>query len=306
MKVRFSEKLSRCTCCPRRCGVDRLAGEVSYCRTAAHTLVAHTGLHHGEEPPISGSRGSGTIFFAGCNLRCIFCQNWQISQHFTPATIQEMDPEELVNEMLRLQARGAHNINLVTPSHVLWQVADAIGIARGRGLIIPVVYNSGGYDSVEALKEIRGLIDIYMPDIKYMEREPARRYSGAVDYPEIIPAVLQEMFDQTGPLKTDKKGIATRGLLVRHLVLPGLVENSRKCLEVVAGISHEIPVSLMSQYSPQHKAARFPEINRTLSAKEYRKVVDYALSLGLETLFTQDISSQNNYLPDFDREKPFK
>jgi putative pyruvate formate lyase activating enzyme len=269
-------------------------------------LVAHTGLHHGEEPPISGSRGSGTIFFAGCNLRCIFCQNWQISQHFTPATIQEMDPEELVNEMLRLQARGAHNINLVTPSHVLWQVADAIGIARGRGLIIPVVYNSGGYDSVEALKEIRGLIDIYMPDIKYMEREPARRYSGAVDYPEIIPAVLQEMFDQTGPLKTDKKGIATRGLLVRHLVLPGLVENSRKCLEVVAGISHEIPVSLMSQYSPQHKAARFPEINRTLSAKEYRKVVDYALSLGLETLFTQDISSQNNYLPDFDREKPFK
>jgi putative pyruvate formate lyase activating enzyme len=286
--------------------VNRLAGEVSFCRTAAPVLVAHAGLHHGEEPPLSGSRGSGTIFFAGCNLRCVYCQNWQISQRFSPDTVQEMTPEELAGEMLRLQALGAHNINLVTPSHVLWQAVDAIVMARDRGLSIPVVYNSGGYDSVEALREIRGLIDIYMPDIKYMETEPARRYSGAADYPEIVPGVLQEMFEQTGPLKTDEAGIAVRGLLVRHLVLPGLTANSRKCLETVAGISTEIPVSLMSQYSPQHKAARFPEINRTLHTREYLDLVDYALSLGLETLFTQDISSREEYLPDFDREKPFE
>ena len=301
----FSAKLSRCNCCPRRCDTDRLGGEISVCRTGAHALVAHTGLHHGEEPPVSGSRGSGTIFFAGCNLRCVFCQNWQISQLFSPTSVREMIPEKLAGEMLRLQSAGAHNINFVSPSHVVWQMADAIVLAREEGLTIPVVYNTGGYDSVDTLKEIRGLVDIFMPDIKYMEREPARRYSGAADYPEIIPGVLREMFDQVGPLETDREGVAKKGLLVRHLVLPGLTANSRKCLDVVAAISKEIPLSLMSQYSPQHKAARFPEINRTLLAREYHELVDYALSLGLETLYTQDISSRDTYLPDFDREEPF-
>ena len=305
MKVSFSNNLARCTCCPRRCDIDRLAGNISVCRTGAYALVTHAGLHHGEEPPISGSRGSGTIFFAGCNLRCVFCQNWQISQKFSEEDVREMKPHELAEEMLRLQTRGAHNINFVSPSHVIWQMADAIVLARKKGLTLPDVYNSGGYDSVDALKEIRGLVDIYLPDIKYMEREPARRYSGAADYPEIIPGVLQEMYDQTGPLQTTPGGIAVKGLLVRHLVLPGLTENSKKCLEVVAAISKEIPVSIMSQYSPQYNAFRFPEINRTLLPEKYYEVVDYALALGLETLYTQDISSRNHYLPDFDREEPF-
>jgi len=302
----FSKRLVSCDCCPRHCKINRLAGEVSYCRTAAHALVAHSGLHYGEEPPISGSRGSGTIFFAGCNLRCVFCQNWQISQHFDKSAVREMSPEVIADAMLRLQEAGAHNINFVSPSHVLWQMADAITLARARGLTIPVIYNSGGYDSVEALKDIRGLIDIYMPDIKYMEQGSARRYSGAADYPEIIPGVLQEMYRQTGPLQTDAEGIAAKGLLVRHLVLPGLPENSRKCLEVIAGISKEIPVSLMSQYSPQHNAARFPEINRSLHAREYRKLLDYALSLGIETLYTQTFSSRDHYLPDFEKNNPFE
>ncbi len=304
-RKKFSHFLTSCTCCPRHCGIDRLAGEISYCHTGAQALVAHSGLHHGEEPPLSGTRGSGTIFFAGCNLRCVFCQNWQISQRFTPASVRGMTPSALADEMLRLQEAGAHNINFVSPSHVIWQMADAILLARKKGLAIPVVYNSGGYDEVAVLREIRGLVDIFLPDIKYMETEPARRYSGAADYPEVIPGVLREMFDQTGPLQTDEEGVAVKGLLVRHLVLPGLTENSRKCLEAVAEISPQIPVSLMSQYSPQHNAHRFPEIDRTLRPEEYHELVDHAISLGFETLFTQDISSRDHYLPDFDREEPF-
>ncbi len=301
----FSHFLTSCHCCPRHCGINRLAGETSFCRTAAHALVAHSGLHYGEEPPISGTHGSGTIFFAGCNLRCVFCQNWQISQRFSPATVRGMNPAALAGEMILLQEMGAHNINFVSPSHVIWQMADAILLAREKGLSIPVVYNSGGYDDVSALREIRGLVDIFLPDIKYMEEEAARRFSGAAGYPEIIPGVLQEMYEQTGPLETDEAGIAVKGLLVRHLVLPGLRENSRICLQTVAEISPQIPLSLMSQYSPQHNARRFPEINRTLRAEEYNELVEYAISLGFEILFTQDISSHETYLPDFDRDEPF-
>ncbi len=269
-------------------------------------LVAHIGLHHGEEPPISGTHGSGTVFFAGCNLRCVFCQNWQISQMFRQRGVVPMTPHDLAQAMLELQTHQAHNINFVSPSHVVWQMAESIRIARDEGLALPVVYNSGGYDAVEALRAIRGLVEIYMPDIKYMEHEPARRYSGAADYPDIVPGVLEEMYDQVGPLRTDDNGIAMRGMLVRHLVLPGLGENSRKCLQTLARISTKIPVSLMSQYSPQHKARHYPEINRSLTPAEYYELVDYALDLGFETLFTQDISSTDTYLPDFDRENPFE
>ncbi len=306
MKRDFSQHLSSCLCCPRHCGIDRLAGEISFCRTGTRALLAHAGLHYGEEPPISGTRGSGTLFFAGCNLRCVFCQNWQISQRFRPEGVREVTPEELATEMLRLQEAGAHNINFVSPSHVVWQMADAILLARDKGLTIPVAYNTGGYDDVEALREITDLVDIYMPDIKYMDNVLAKRYSGAGDYADIIPEVLQEMFRQTGPLQTDEAGIAVKGLLIRHLVLPGHPENTRRCLEVIASVSTEIPVSLMSQYAPRHHAGRFPEINRTLQPEEYREMVEYALSLGIETLFTQDISSRDNYLPDFDREEPFR
>lgn len=302
---RFLEQLHSCRCCPRQCGVDRLAGQLGFCRIGGEALVAHVGLHHGEEPPISGARGSGTIFFAGCNLRCLFCQNHQISQEFQTATLTAMDPEALARAMLGLQDEGAHNINFVSPSHLLWPMAEAILIARAQGLALPVVYNSNGYDSPAALRQIRGLVDIYLPDLKYLDPTLARTYSQAADYPEVIAGVLAEMLDQVGNLEVDDQGLARRGVLVRHLVLPGGVENSRAALRLLAALDPEITVSLMSQYSPQYKALQHPPLNRPLTLAEYDQVTEYALDLGLEKVFVQELTSQGEYLPDFDRDLPF-
>jgi putative pyruvate formate lyase activating enzyme len=302
----FSEQLARCACCPRQCGVNRLAGHTGFCRIAAEAQVAHAGLHHGEEPPISGTRGSGTIFFAGCNLRCVFCQNYQISQEFQASRTKTLTTEELAGEMLRLADAGAHNINLVSPSHVVFQAADAIVAARAQGLAIPIVYNSNGYDSVEALRQIRGLIDIYLPDIKYLSNDLAQRYSAVTDYADVIPGVLGEMLDQVGHLNLDENGVARRGLLVRHLVLPGHVENSRRCLALLAQLSADIHISIMSQYSPQYRAHRSPPIDRPLTIREYDEVTDYALALGLENAFIQELDSRRRYLPDFRRDRPFE
>jgi len=317
----FSEQLNRCECCPRRCGVDRLAGQAGFCHVGCQILLSHAGLHYGEEPPISGTRGSGTLFFAGCNLRCVFCQNWQISQEFDfrwnatsgrvqsvlgePAPPKALSPAELADEMLRLQAEGAHNINFVSPSHMIFQMADAILAARQKGLTVPIVYNSNGYDSVAALRQIRGLVDIYLPDIKYMDNALGRKFSAADNYADVIPGVLREMRDQVGPLELDDDEIAVRGLLVRHLVLPGQIENSKASLKVLAELNPEITLSIMSQYSPQYKACGIPELNRPLTAEEYDEITDYALDLGLENAFIQTLESQQTYLPDFDKSKPF-
>jgi len=267
--------------------------------------ISHAGLHFGEEPPISGTRGSGTIFFAGCHLRCVFCQNYQISQEFRNARTRTLTASELASEMLLLQDEGAHNINFVSPSHMIFQMADAILAAKGMGLVIPVVYNSNGYDSVDALRQIRGLVDIYLPDIKYMDDGVGKKYSAVKDYAEVVPEVLREMLDQVGHLNLDEEGIATRGLLVRHLVLPNTLENSRSCLAALADLSQDIFVSIMSQYSPQYKACNYPEINRTLTVDEYDEITEYALDLGLENAFVQELESQEQFLPDFARESPF-
>jgi putative pyruvate formate lyase activating enzyme len=306
MKQRFTDQLARCECCPRKCGVNRLDGRTGFCRIAVGVQIAHAGLHHGEEPPISGTRGSGTIFFAGCNLRCVFCQNHQISQEFRPSETQTLTTEELADEMLRLADAGAHNINLVSPSHVICQAADAIVLARARGLTIPIVYNSNGYDSVDALRQVRGLMDIYLPDIKYLSNDLAQCYSAAANYPKIIPDVLREMLDQVGHLELEDDGIARRGLLIRHLVLPGAVDNSRRCLALLAELSPETHVSIMSQYSPQYRAAQYPPIARPLTVREYDEVTEYALELGLENAFIQELDSRHRYLPDFDRDRPFE
>jgi putative pyruvate formate lyase activating enzyme len=212
----------------------------------------------------------------------------------------------LAAEMLRLAEAGAHNINLVSPSHVVFQAADAVVAAKERGLSIPIVYNSNGYDSVDALQRIRGLVDVYLPDIKYLSNDPAKRYSAAADYAETIPGVLREMLDQVGRLELDENGIARRGLLVRHLVLPGCVDDSRRCLAFLAGLSPDIHVSIMSQYSPQYRAALHPEINRPLSVREYDEITDYAIELGLENAFIQELESRDRYLPDFDLDRPFE
>ncbi len=305
MNESLLEQLVSCECCPRKCGSNRLGGQVGVCRIAADIQISYIGLHFGEEPPISGTKGSGTIFFAGCNLRCVFCQNYQISQEFKQGHARTLTIDELACEMLRLQGEGAHNINFVSPSHMVFQMAEAIKLAKGRGLTVPIVYNSNGYDSVEALRQIRGLVDIYLPDIKYMDNGLGKRYSAARDYAGIVPGVLREMLDQVGHLEMDENGIAVRGLLVRHLVLPGCLENSQKCLRFLADLSPDIFVSIMSQYAPQYRADRYPQINRKLTQAEYDKITDFALDLGLENAFIQELESQEQCVPDFEQDRPF-
>ena len=301
----FSIRLEKCECCPRRCGVNRLEGKTGFCKVGSGIQISHAGLHFGEEPPISGNRGSGAIFFSGCNLRCVFCQNYQISQEFQEGRTRTLTTDELAFEILRLQDEGAHNINFVSPSHMIFQMAAAIQLAKEKGLVVPVLYNSNGYDSVDALRQIRGLVDIYIPDIKYLGNEPGKKFSNVDDYADIVPGVLREMLNQAGHLEMDDDGIAVRGLLVRHLVLPGCLENSRQCLGFLAALSPDIHVSIMSQYSPQYKARDFPGINRTLTGNEYDEITDYALELGLGNSFIQQLESQAHYLPDFDQERPF-
>ncbi len=216
-----------------------------------------------------------------------------------------MSQDDLVSEMLQLQDAGAHNINFVSPSHVILQMADAIESARQKGLKVPIVYNSNGYDSVDALRQIRGLVDIYLPDIKYLDNRLGKQFSLVDDYADIVSGVLGEMLNQAGNLKVDNAGIAMRGLLVRHLILPGQLDNSRNCLSFLADLSPDIHVSIMSQYSPQYKAAAYPGINRTLTEDEYDEITDYALGLGLKYAFIQECSSKDHYLPDFDQKKPF-
>ena len=305
MNRQLTDQLTRCECCPRACRVNRLEGRAGTCRIGANIQISHSGLHFGEEPPISGTKGSGAIFFAGCNLRCVFCQNYQISQEFQQGHTRTLTTDELVSEMLGLQDEGAHNINFVSPSHMIFQMADAIKAAKKKGLFIPVVYNSNGYDSVDALRQIRGLVDIYLPDIKYLENELGKQFSGVPDYADIVPGVLQEMLDQVGHLEMDDDGIAVRGLLVRHLVLPDILDNSRRCLRFLVDLSPDTFVSIMSQYSPQYKACDYPRINRTLTEEEYDAVVYYALDLGLENAFIQERESQEHCLPDFAQESPF-
>lgn len=310
--------------------MNRLAGETGLCGIDSRVLVSHAGLHFGEEPPISGTRGSGTIFFTGCNLRCVFCQNYLISQEFElPGAMDAgggarwaeasgearlLNPGEsahivdagwLASEMLRLEREGAHNINFVSPSHMIFQMADAICMAEGKGLGIPIVYNSNGYDSVDALRAIDGLVDIWLPDLKYMDNALAMRLSGAGDYADVVPEVLGEMLAQSGRLEMDEDGIAVRGLLVRHLVLPGELENSRRCLDLLAKLDPGIHVSIMSQYSPQHRACEHPGINRPLTPVEYDEITEYALDLGLENAFIQELESRDHYLPDFGSDNPF-
>ncbi len=305
MNEPLTNQLSFCICCPRNCGINRFESKLAVCKVGAEIRISHAGLHFGEEPPISGTKGSGTIFFAGCNLRCVFCQNFQISQEFKLHPTRTLTIDELVDEMLRLQSEGAHNINFVSPSHMIFQMADAIIAAKEKGLVIPTVYNTNGYDSVDALRQIRGLVDIYLPDIKYMDNALGKRYSAVLDYAEIIPGVLREMLDQVGHLQMDEAGIARRGLLVRHLVLPGQLDNTRSCLRFLADLSPDIFVSIMSQYSPQHKASKYPEINRTLTESEYDEIIEYALDLGLENAFVQEMESQTAFLPDFEQANPF-
>ncbi len=278
---RAHELLAECAICPRECRVDRLSGAVGYCGGGAHALVCSAGPHFGEERPLVGTGGSGTIFFGGCSLGCVFCQNYEIS-HLRRGT--EVGAEELANIMLGLQARGCHNINFVTPTHFVPQILAALDLAAGRGLDVPLVYNTGGYDSVETLRLLDGVVNIYMPDAKYADGEVAQRLSGAADYPEIMRAALTEMHRQVGDLDIGADGIARRGLLVRHLVLPGGLAGTREVMDFLASLSRDTYVNVMAQYRPCYRAHEYPEINRHLTAEEYREAVKAAIDAGLHRL----------------------
>lgn len=272
-------ELRSCRLCPRDCGADRTDPKEAFCGVGIEVLVSSAHPHFGEEPPITGRRGSGTIFFAGCNLRCWFCQNADISHGRYGRAIE---PEALAALAIHLQDLGCHNINLVTPSHVVPHILTALVLAAGEGLRLPIVYNSGGYDLVETLKWLDGVVDIYMPDFKYSDPGAARRLSGAPDYPEVAKAALREMHRQVGDLVTDPHGVAERGLLVRHLVLPNDQAGTEECMRFLAEeISVDTCVNVMAQYRPVHQAHRRPEINRPLSGHEYEAALNAARKAGI-------------------------
>ncbi len=278
--------LSPCRVCPRSCGVDRLSGETGTCRTGALARVAAANLHFGEEPCLTGSNGSGTVFFAGCNLACDFCQNFPLSQYGQGV---DRTPAEIANMFVSLERRGAHNINLVTPSHVIPPILHSLALARAGGLTVPVVYNSNGYDSPEMLRLLEGWIDVYLPDMKYASDAPALRYSKAPAYVTRNRAAVREMFRQVGPLVLDAEGMAIRGLMVRHLLLPsgisgfaGVARHIRE--EMGAGVA----VSFMGQYFPAHRAAKVPALSRRITPGEYEKGLEILFSEGLMEGYVQE------------------
>ena len=274
--------LECCELCPRRCRVNRLQGETGICRTANEAAVSSYGPHFGEEAPLVGSQGSGTIFFTHCNLRCMFCQNYTISQlgDGKPAS-----KGEIARMMLALQQRGCHNINFVSPTHVVPQILEALQVAAGLGLSIPLVYNSGGYDSMETLKLLDGIIDIYMPDMKYSDDMNARRFSGVKEYPSVNQAAVKEMHRQVGDLELDEHGVAKRGLLVRHLVLPNGIAGTEGVVRFLAQeVSLNTYLNVMAQYYPSHRAFKIPVLSRPLTREEFAQAVKLAREHGLERL----------------------
>lgn len=270
--------MESCTLCPRMCKVNRLKGEKGFCGIGAKAVVSSACPHFGEESVLVGYGGSGTIFFTGCNLGCVFCQNYDISQLRQG---NEIEIDDLVNMMLQLQGRGCSNINFVTPTHVVPHILESVCAARAKGLKIPTVYNCGGYESVKSLQLLEGIIDIYMPDAKYMNPASAKKYSFAQDYPEIMKAALIEMYRQVGDLKIEN-GLATKGLLVRHLVMPNNIAGSIDIIDFLADeISRNTYINVMEQYRPTFKAHCYPEINRPITYEEFNEVYQYAKERGL-------------------------
>jgi putative pyruvate formate lyase activating enzyme len=278
----FRRVLANCELCPRHCHVNRLRGELGQCRTGEKAIVSSYGPHFGEESPLVGTGGSGTIFFAHCNLHCVFCQNYSISQLGEGS---EASSHDLAYMMMSLQRRGCHNINLVTPTHVVPQILEGLELAIANGLNIPLVYNCGGYESVEVLKILDGIVDIYMPDMKYANSTIAREYSGVDGYAEINRAAVREMHRQVGELQIDDDGVATRGLLLRHLVLPHGLAGTRDTVEFLANeVSTNTYLNVMAQYHPCHKAYDFPALSRSITKEEYLETVTLALQRGLTRL----------------------
>jgi len=307
--VSNNEKVSRlkeiykdCVLCPRQCHVDRTKGELGYCRLPAKIIMDCVLAHHGEEPPLSGRNGAGTIFLSSCNLGCIYCQNYQISHC---AEGQVIDSRQLADVMIDLQKRQCHNVEPVTPTSQTPLIMEALLIARNEGLKIPFVYNCGGYEDPGIIKLLDGMVEIYLPDFKYGLEEDAVMFSSAPGYPLFALDSIKEMVRQVGDELKLNNGVAQKGIIIRHLVLPGRVENSKEVLRLIRNeISHNVFLSIMSQYTPTVKVRNHPILKRRITRKEYEQVTDYALKLGFNNLFVQKV---NDYelTPDFDKENPF-
>lgn len=282
--------------------VNRTSGEVGFCRLSGGAVVSRALPHYGEEPPISGTHGAGTIFFSSCNLRCIYCQNYQISHTVSG---EWMDSKSLSGIMLSLQDQCCHNIEPVTPTPQIPQIMNALMIARREGLQLPLVYNCGGYENPEILKIMDGMVDIYLPDFKYGIEDTALVFSGAEDYPIYAAQSIKEMARQVGDSLWEEEGIAKKGIIIRHLILPGYIQNSFEVLRLIKkNVSTSVPLSIMSQYTPMQSVEKHPRLGRRITRKEYERVINYALDMGFENIFTQDVDDRA-LAPDFDKREPF-
>ncbi|WP_034869254.1 radical SAM protein [Clostridium lundense] len=290
--------LSKCKLCPRSCGVDRLNGELGFCKSGKSIKVARASLHYWEEPCISGTNGSGTVFFSNCNLSCVFCQNHQISQEDIG---KEVSIERLSEIFLEQQKRGAHNINLVTPSHYVPQIIGALKIAKDNGLTLPIVYNTNSYENIDTIRLLEGYVDIYLPDLKYYNNKYAEKYSGARNYFKYASDAIKEMVCQVGPCKFDSNGMMKKGVIIRHMMLPGLLFDSKKVVDYIyTTFGNTVYVSIMNQYTPLNKATNFPEINKPVNPKHYEAFIDYCLSIGIKNGFIQeDGTVKESFIPKF-------
>ncbi len=294
--------MDHCTLCPRNCGANRLQGQVGYCGQTAAIFAARAALHMWEEPCLSGSEGSGTVFFSGCPLRCVYCQNHNIA---LGQTGKEISTERLAEIFLELQQKGANNINLVTPTHFVPQIINALHKAKNNGLTLPIVYNTSGYEKAETIRLLDGLIDIYLPDLKYFSPTLSARYSNAPDYFELATTALSEMYRQVGePVSDETTGLLKKGMIVRHLVLPGQTTDSKEIIKYLfETYGHNIFISIMNQYTPVITDTRFPELGRCITSAEYDDVVDFAVSIGVENGFIQEGETfTESFIPTFDCE----
>lgn len=290
--------LENCRLCARNCGVNRLRGERGFCRAGQAVRVARASLHRWEEPCVSGERGSGTVFFSHCSLRCVFCQNHPASQG---GVGKDISGERLARIFLDLAEKGAHNINLVTPAHFVPQIIPALEEARQKGLDIPVVYNTSGYETVETVRLLKGLVDVYLPDLKYFDDRYAVRYSGAPGYFPSASRAIEEMVSQAGRPRFDRNGLIHKGVIVRHLMIPGLLFDSKKVIDYIHGeFGDSVYISLMNQYTPMHNAGKYSEINRALSPGHYEGLVRYCLEIGVTNAFIQEEgTASEDYVPPF-------
>ena len=291
-------ELENCNICPHRCGVNRMNGKIGRCKATDKAKVALASIHNFEEPCISGKNGSGTVFFSNCNLNCVFCQNYEISQL---GKGKQISIEELANIFIKQQDKNVQNINLVTPTMYIYQIIEAIKIAKDKGLKIPIVYNSNGYENIEALKHLKGYIDIYLPDLKYSDDEIAYKYSNIKNYFENAVQAIKEMYNQVGTPIIDENGIMKKGLMIRHLVLPNQLQNSKDVLKWINdNMDKNVFVSIMAQYFPTYRAKEFPEISRKLTKKEYNEIEKYLYSLDLENGYIQELGEhEEEYVPEF-------